>query len=137
MNHDARHGCPPQVYEVSAGDPGDIQVRIDAAPDAIVDDTNADINEPSRDTNDTNLDTNVTNLDAKVVRDGRSAENSLPPLTSRILEMIRGNRGLTIEAMDEICHVSRSMVNRAIKALTGNGRLRRVGGTRGSWEVRS
>ena len=32
----ARHGCPPPVYEVSAGDPGDIQVRIDAAPDAIV-----------------------------------------------------------------------------------------------------
>lgn len=132
-----RHGCPPPVYEVSAGDPGDIQVRIDAAPDAIVGDTNADINEPSRDTNDTNLDTNDTNLDAKVVRDGRSAENSLPPLTLRILEMIRGNRGLTIEAMAEICHVSRPTVNRAIKALKGNGRLRRVGGTRGSWEVRS
>ncbi|MBP5544145.1 MAG: hypothetical protein ILM98_08715 [Kiritimatiellae bacterium] len=32
----ARHGCPPPVYEVSAGAPGDIQVRIDAAPDAIV-----------------------------------------------------------------------------------------------------
>ena len=29
-----KHGCPPPVYEVSAGDPGDIQVRIDAAPDA-------------------------------------------------------------------------------------------------------
>lgn len=32
-----RHGCPPPVYEVSAGDPGDIQVRIDAAPDAFAD----------------------------------------------------------------------------------------------------
>ena len=32
----ARHGRPPPAYEVSAGDPGDIQVRIDAAPDAVV-----------------------------------------------------------------------------------------------------
>ena len=31
-----RHGCPPPMYEVSAGDPGDIMVRIDAAPDAVV-----------------------------------------------------------------------------------------------------
>ena len=30
------HGCPPPVYEVSAGDPGDIQVRIDAAPDTLL-----------------------------------------------------------------------------------------------------
>ena len=32
-----RHGCPPPVYEVSVGDPGDILVRIDAAPDALLD----------------------------------------------------------------------------------------------------
>ncbi|MCR5751663.1 MAG: putative DNA binding domain-containing protein [Kiritimatiellae bacterium] len=32
-----KHGCPPPVYEVSTGDPGDIQVCINAAPDAIVD----------------------------------------------------------------------------------------------------
>ena len=31
----ARHGCPPPVYEVSSGDPGDILVRLDAAPDAV------------------------------------------------------------------------------------------------------
>ena len=31
----AKHGCPPPVYEVGMGDPGDIQVRLDAAPDAI------------------------------------------------------------------------------------------------------
>ena len=31
-----RHGCPPPEYEVSAGDPGDIMVRINAAPDAVV-----------------------------------------------------------------------------------------------------
>ncbi len=103
----ARHGCPPPVYEVDAGDPGDIQVRIDAAPDAIVRDTNADVNDPSRDTNDTNLDTNDTNLDANAVRDGRSAESGPPPLILSILEMIRANRRLTIGAMAEMCHVSR------------------------------
>ena len=32
-----RHGCPPPVYEVSTGAPGDILVRIDAAPDALLD----------------------------------------------------------------------------------------------------
>ena len=31
-----RHGCPTPVYEVSAGNPGDIMVRVDAAPDAVV-----------------------------------------------------------------------------------------------------
>ena len=32
-----KHGCPSPVYVVSAGDPGDILVRIDAAPDALLD----------------------------------------------------------------------------------------------------
>ena len=32
-----RYGCPPPVYEISEGEPGDIQVRIDAAPDALLD----------------------------------------------------------------------------------------------------
>ena len=34
-----KYGCPPPVYEVSAGEPGDIMVRIDAAPDALVDES--------------------------------------------------------------------------------------------------
>ncbi len=53
----ARHGCPPPVYEVSAGDPGDIQVRIDAAPDAMVSE-----DEPNVD--------RVTNGDNQAIMDG-------------------------------------------------------------------
>ena len=31
-----RHGCPPPKLEVNAGDLVDIQMRIDAAPDALL-----------------------------------------------------------------------------------------------------
>ena len=31
-----KHGCPPPVYEIIMGESGDILVRIDSAPDAIV-----------------------------------------------------------------------------------------------------
>jgi len=32
----AKHGCPKPEYEVSPGEPGDIMVKVNAAPDAIV-----------------------------------------------------------------------------------------------------
>jgi len=44
-----KHGYPSPVYEVSAGDPGDILVRIDAAPDPLLDSsckTSASSHEP-------------------------------------------------------------------------------------------
>ena len=31
-----RHGCPPLKFEVNSGDLGDIQMRIAAAPDALL-----------------------------------------------------------------------------------------------------
>ena len=31
-----KHGCPKPQYSVNPGEPGDIMVRVDAAPDAIV-----------------------------------------------------------------------------------------------------
>ncbi len=31
-----KHGCPKPQYTVNPGEPGDIMVRVDAAPDAIV-----------------------------------------------------------------------------------------------------
>ena len=33
-----KHGCPKPQYSVNPGEPGDIMVRVDAAPDAIVTD---------------------------------------------------------------------------------------------------
>ena len=44
-----KHGYPSPVYEVSAGDPGDILVRIDAAPDALLD-SSGKISASSRET---------------------------------------------------------------------------------------
>ncbi len=40
-----KHGCPPPVYEVNAGDPGDIMVRIDAAPDTVVSQAGEKVND--------------------------------------------------------------------------------------------
>lgn len=33
-----KHGCPQPQYSVNPGEPGDIMMRVDAAPDAIVTD---------------------------------------------------------------------------------------------------
>lgn len=44
-----KHGYPSPVYEVSTGDPGDILVRIDAAPDALLD-SSGKISASSRET---------------------------------------------------------------------------------------
>ena len=88
---------------------------------------------------DTNHDTNDTNHDTNVVINGAHGDNAADddkfPLTLRLLAMIKGNGGLTIEDMARACHVSRSTANRAIRALKASGRLCRVGGTRGSWKV--
>ena len=94
--------------------------------------TDADTNDTNHDTNDTNSDTNV---DANSSHDGNAVNGDNGPLAVRLLSMIKDNNHLTIDDMARACHVSRPTVNRAIRVLKESGRLRRVGGTRGSWQV--
>ena len=54
---------------------------------------------------------------------------------ARSLEILREEGELTLDGLAKACGVSRETVKRAIKVLKESGRLRRVGGTRGHWEV--
>ena len=85
-----------------------------------------DTNDANDDTNRDANDTNVANL--------RSAKCECP-LSDKLLEMIRATGSVTIEEMMRQCKVSRPTITRAIRVLKAGGRVRRVGGTRGYWEV--
>ena len=81
----------------------------------------------NRETNDTNNDTNDTN-DANSTKRGCA-------LSDKLLKMIRANGRVTIEEMMRQCRVSRPTITRAISGLKVAGRVRRIGGTRGVWEI--
>ena len=53
----------------------------------------------------------------------------------RILQILRDTPQCTIPVMAQITKVSRATIDRAIKTLKEQGRIRRVGRTRGHWEV--
>ena len=76
-------------------------------------------NEPNREPNEPNAEPN-----------GRRAD-----IDQRLFSMIAKDGGCTILEMMGRFHVSRETVKRALKRLQTAGRLRRIGGTRGHWEV--
>ena len=76
-------------------------------------------NEPNREPNEPNAEPN-----------GRRAD-----IDQRLFSMIAKDGGCTILEMMGRFHVSRETVKRALKRLLTAGRLSRVGGTRGHWEV--
>ena len=53
----------------------------------------------------------------------------------RIVKAIRLNSRITIAELEKILSLSHATIERAQKSLQAAGRLRRVGGTRGHWEV--
>ena len=80
-------------------------------------------NEPNREPNDPN---NEPNREPNV----RHAD-----IDQQIFSMIAEDGGCTILKMMGRFHVSRETVKRALKRLQTAGRLRRIGGTRGHWDV--
>ena len=52
-----------------------------------------------------------------------------------IIQILRDNPQCTIPDLATACNVSRATVDRAVKALKDANRIRRIGGTRGHWEV--
>ena len=119
----ARHGCPPPVYEVSAGDPGDIQVRIDAAPDAIVEEQ-AEV--PSAEHTET------------TTRKTTPENSATTPETSmdRVLSEVKKSPRITASELAKITGLSIDGVKWNLRKLKSLGRIRRVGYTKGGhWEV--
>ena len=56
-------------------------------------------------------------------------------VNQRILQILRSTPQCTIPVMAQLAKVSRATIDRAIKTLKEQGRIRRVGRTRGHWEV--
>lgn len=79
-----KHGCPPPVYEVTSGNPGDIQVRIDAAPDAIASD----------DAEERGKDAGAHGATANATVNATPNETVDATVTGLILETIRTNPGI-------------------------------------------
>ena len=119
----AQHGCPPPVYEVSAGDPGDIQVRIDAAPDAIV-------NEQE----DVVASVQIQSTTPK--NNSGSREKSMEKSREKILTAIRENPNITMAELASVTGLSAKGVEKNIRILREGNLIHRVGPDKGGhWEI--
>jgi len=94
-----KHGYPPPVYEVSSGDPGDIQVSIDAAPDAIVD-----------------SDTKKANV-----------ETINETINEMICATIKSNPGISMIRLTTLIGKSRATIARGISSLVRGKRIEHRG----------
>ena len=68
-------------------------------------------------------------------REVNEVNREVNEVNRRILQILRDTPQCTIPVMAQITKVSRATIDRAIKTLKEQGRIRRVGGTRGHWEV--
>lgn len=106
-----RHGCPPPVYEVNAGNPGDIMVRIDAAPDAIIGDSQGK--------------DGATN---GAIKDGRPIRRPIKrPIKDALLEAIKRNPGISRPNLMDALGKGRTVVTEALASLQKDGKIEHRG----------
>ena len=109
------HGCPPPVYEVSAGDPGDIMVRIDAAPDALVSDSGEDATK-------------------SMLKDGRPIKR---PIKDELLDAIKAAPGITRPQLMSMVGKGRTVVTEALASLQKDASIEHRGSRKtGGYYVR-
>ena len=85
---------------------------------------------------DTNLDANdanVTNCDANPDANQQDKDENIVAI---VLDKITKDPYITQAKLSELTGVSRRTIQRITKALSGQGKLERIGGTRGYWEVK-
>ena len=73
--------------------------------------------------------------DSDPCREVNEVNREVNEVNQRILQILRSTPQCTIPVMAQLAQVSRATIDRAIKALKEQGRIRRVGRTRGHWEV--
>ena len=83
---------------------------------------------------DTNHDTNGTNHDTNDTNSAIQMENEIDSY-KLILEAIKADPIITLDKLSDITLLSRSTVARTIKTMQESGRLKRIGSTRGRWEI--
>lgn len=92
-----KHGCPKPQYSVNPGEPGDIMVRVDAAPDAIVAD--------------------------RAESDGPITE----AISKAINEAIKRSPGINKPKLAKLLGKSKATVERAISGLISSSRIEHRG----------
>ena len=134
----AKHGCPPPVYEVCNGDPGDIQVRIDAAPDAIVEERTG-LGAEKRTFGGTSIPrtAGVKSVEKAVEKAvEKTVEKASEKIAEKIVGILKGNPNATQSDIVAITGLSRRGVEWKLKKLKEKGLVRRVGPDKGGhWEV--
>ena len=101
-------GYTRTVFLRPVADSKDVIMASDSDPYREVNEVNREVNEVNREVNEVN---------------------------QRILQILRSTPQCTIPVMAQLAQVSRATIDRAIKTLKEQGRIRRVGRTRGHWEV--
>ena len=71
----------------------------------------------------------------KVNHEVNEVNGEVNEVNLHIIQILRDNSQCTIPDLATACNVSRATVDRAVKVLKDANRIRRIGGTRGHWEV--
>ena len=71
----------------------------------------------------------------KVNHEVNEVNGEVNEVNLHIIQILKANPQCTIPDLATACNVSRATVDRAVKALKDANRIRRIGGTRGHWEV--
>ena len=121
-----------QEWQVKVGETGEVNC-----------DVNHEVNVGTNDgTNGTNVGTKdgLNGTNAEVNRDVNPDVKEPDKVTEqemnlRILELLRSDPRCRIQDLAIRCGVSRATIDRLLKSLKAQKRIRRVGGTRGVWEI--
>ena len=125
-----KHGCPQPIYEVTAGDPGDILVCIAAAPDAIAEGgTNYESAEKTSESAEKIREWAMTAIPMKLRQDARF--NMISTLVA-----IGMNGKSTIEDLRRIVGISDRGIRNILSSLKMHGLVVRIGPDKGGhWEI--
>lgn len=78
-----------------------------------------------------NVDNHVVNVVSRVVNRGANET----PIVEAVFDALRDDPKLSATRMASMLGVASRTVQRALKTLQETGRIRRIGGTRGKWDV--
>ena len=100
---------------------------------------NADANNANFDANstnhDANNDANIQKFDANPDANDANQQDNDETVTTIVLEKIAEQPYITQTKLSELAGVSRSTIQRITKSLSDQGKLERIGGTRGYWRA--
>jgi len=125
-----KHGCPAPFYEVNSGEPGDLLVRIDAAPDALIEDEGAPVHGAE--------DTAAATTSHTTTQTTMQTTMQIGGVTQTVLDLLRAEPTISADGAAQKLQMKRDTFYYHVKILRKVVGLKHVGGTkRGRWECLS